>query len=574
MSVLDLSGSGTLTLSSPVITGGVLNLGGVGILGLTAPAHGKRRRTIAVDMNGNPIGELGDVATHGDIIYELGAVDDWSFTFPAEHATRAELVLGAEFREWQLYRGKQLLAWGPQTSYGQEGPSGLMRVRGSDPRWYLDRRFIGKVDRQNHIVNGSFEDGLTGWSIPVYSVIEPQANLTGLNVLWSISTTQHVSGAQSLRMEWPNTTNPQYGFMTQQFFVWDVDPDENPNGDDWTFAVRFKIDDAAFVGPPFNNIGATILRASTTETTTVTRPGGIPEIYPRVIESRFIFIDETTARGKWVTATVELTQPVTGDPEFVLIELWSPNGVIYWDKIVLAREETLSFYGTDEAQIVQGIAEHLQDPAFDKSDVNLSYDCPNTGVLLDRVYSFAMHPPGWRSMTELMTLDTGLDIGIRFTSVDRILTTRFPEMGTYDPNSPIKREQLSHWTWTFDGEAAANANMQLGEGFGVTREEGFALDLAAFDGLVLERIEQAPLETPIDSLDARASERVAITLNPELLVVTTVPDSSHCGTLFLGDTRDVSIVDGGLIINARYRVVRLTWHENDALTLVLNRRVT
>src|SRR3546814_18913545 len=63
-----------------------------------------------------------------------------------------------------------------------------------------------------------------------------------------------------------------------------------------------------------------------------------------------------------------------------------PDGAVYWDRVSLTLEESTKFYGVDQALVAKGLVEHLQDPAFDKSDVRIGTDCPLTGVLRARVY--------------------------------------------------------------------------------------------------------------------------------------------------------------------------------------------
>ncbi len=537
---------------------------------------GVRRRLVVVDIHGQPFGEL-ENATVGAISYKLGEPEEFSFVLPVADP-KAHLLFDEKFREVQVWRGDQLLAWGPTVRPSADKANLGVSVKGV--LWYLTRRNIGKASRTNYVPNGDFEAGTAGWRIGALSPFEPLANRGPELFTVSTPTDRALTGTRSLRLEQLDAATPKYGIQASTFLVWSVDPSANPEGDTWSLVARCFIPSADWLGPPPDGVGIRLDRFSTT-TTIQTQPegGGPVEFLPAPIESAEAKIDDNTPRDVWVKLEATLHAPVTGQPEFVQVTLGCPvGGVIYWDRAALTLDEGLRFYGVDQATIAAEVIEHLQDPAYGKSDLNLSTEMPPTGVLRDRVYLHHEHQSGADVLGEFATLDNGFDLSVAYTSDTRTIRTHHPRRGVHRPGFALELgRNVADFAYTLDGENAASSVIVLGTGDGSDREEASASNPSTYsEGLILETVFSAPPETPIDSLDNVAAEALNVASGPELLSVTTTPvqpgQRDPVGVLWPGDTVPVSIRAGALDVVDTYRVVEVTINPDDTLDLTLNRR--
>lgn len=158
---LELPASGTFAgVAAKAVVWPELRLDARGALVATVRPRGKQRRTVVVDAEGNPYGEL-ENARHGAITWELNAWEEASFALGLADP-KSHLVLEERIREVQLWRGDQLLVFGPMVRPAADLRDLGVTVKG--PAWHLSRRHIGRANRGNRLTNGSFEDGLSGWS--------------------------------------------------------------------------------------------------------------------------------------------------------------------------------------------------------------------------------------------------------------------------------------------------------------------------------------------------------------------------------------------------------------------------
>lgn len=546
-----------------------------GTLALTMVPRGKKKRAVVVDAFGTPYGEL-ENAKIGAITFELNdAGEEFSAVIPIDDP-KAELVLSEWMRELQVWRGDQLLAWGPMMRPAADKKWLAITARGA--AWHLTRRHIGKAERTNYVENGDFEDGLAHWSF-ISSIYQRTYDLPGAQPtppIHSIEKFPTVTGKRSLKME--NYVAGTDSFAAQ-FFDWTVDENLSPDGDRWTLKGYVYVE--RFDAPATEGgRGLYLERFSTTEPHPDPLVLAIDPNAKKSIEHVFVPIDEETPVGVWHRMEIGLeTPPKAGEPETVNVRLYAPDGVCYWDAVTLTLEERLAFFGKDQtSEIAAGIVAHLQSAAYDKSDANISTDCTPSGILRDRVYVHSEHPNGFDALDEFTELSNGFDFAVRYTPTERIFTTYSPERGTHRPKYALELgKNLADFAWSLDGEAASSAIVVLGQGDGSDREEGFAIDPTAFaGGLTLEQVFAAPPETPIDSLDNLAAERLTLSREPEVLALKTLPPKpgqpDPIGVLWPGDTIPVRIRRGAFLLEAIYRIARLTITPDDTLELVVNRR--
>lgn len=576
-----LSGAGDVT--SPAATLELLSTG-ASLAGtvdtlFTRIPESRRRRVVICGTNGVVLGEL-ENAVLGSITYTLNQPEEWSFTL-LQNDPKTALVLNQEFHECQVYRGDQILAWGPMVRPAMDKRYLAVGCRGA--LWHLTRRYIGKANRTNYVNNGSFEDGLAGWTMRTNEVANfydwPGAQATPpINSVVDYPT---VIGKYALRLE-----NYVEGAdaSAQQQFTWTVDVDTSPNGDVWTlrgYAFVESYTAAATEG----GRGLYIERFSTTQLNPdpyvqAVLPGSLLSI-----QHQFVSMDEDTALNRWERHEIGLEiPPKAGEPEIVDIRLYAPVGVVYWDAVGLTLIERLAFYSKDQTSVIaKGIVEHLQDPAYGKTDINIATNTPPSGVLRTREYVHSEHPNGFGALEEFTTLDNGFDFDITYTPTVRTFNTYYPRKGNYKAACLLELgvtdgyTNIAEFTWSFDGEAAANSIVVLGTGDGSDREEGSAVEGSAYsNGQVLEEVFVSPPETTIDALDNMAAERLAASLLPQSLEIqTTPPQPGHfdlVGQIWPGDTVPVLISHNNFSASGIWRVVRVVINPDDTLDITLNKR--
>lgn len=541
---------------------------------LTLPPVGTDRIARVTDLYGASVLEY-ENAKPGPITQELNRPDVWSFDLPPTDP-KLSAMTEEYVREVQLWRGDRLLTWGPAVR--PQISKKEAKVSGKDAMWHLMRRHVGKANRTNYVVNGDFENGLSYWDIGVLSAIEPDSGYSASHRSAQIKTNRQMTGRRSLYLEQLSSTQPKYGFEATQLIFWDVDP-ANLDGDQWTLVAYAWIDSAKWRNALPGRQGLTLQRSSTVETIDIqAEGGGTTRTFPVSIEENTASIDESTPQDTWVRLEVPMRQPITDDPEIVRFRLACPNGAVYWDRVSLTLDEATRYYETDQTTIIADLVDHLQDPAYDKSDANIAAECPATGIKRDRIYYHSEHPNGFRSIEEFTMLDDGVDISMRYTPTTRTLVTHYPKKGRYLPQYAMELGgNISDFAWTLDGETAASSVIVLGSGNGSDREEASAIDATNFaGGLTLEEVFVAPPDTKIEALENIAAERLHTTSAPYVIAVKTIPfhggRADPIGILQTGDTIPVVINFGALAISDVYRITRLTINPDDTLELVLNLR--
>ena len=120
--------------------------------------RGDARRTVVVELDGTQLGEL-ETAQQGAVTWALNEWETASITLGIDDP-KGHLILDEKFREVQLWRGEELLVFGPITGTSADMDSLSADVSG--PLWHFSRRYVGRAERLNRISNGDFERGLSG----------------------------------------------------------------------------------------------------------------------------------------------------------------------------------------------------------------------------------------------------------------------------------------------------------------------------------------------------------------------------------------------------------------------------
>lgn len=539
-------------------------------------------RLVVTDLAGNRYAEL-VAAQMGQPSWELNGPGGFDFRI-GQDTPGLESIIPIE-REVQVWKGDTLLWVGPVVRPLANAQEAAFQAATAE--WYFSRRNFGKADRTNYVPFGDFEEGFVGgWSIGFSSPAEPAAGRSSTHWTGVISNERAVTGEHSLRLEQLASGQPKYGMSAGQSFLWEVDPDlVGEEGDVWSLVAYAYIPSVDWRGPNLPRYGLALSRFSTTETVMIApEDGSGPAIeYPAPIEGVVASLDEYTPQDRWVRFQVSMAQEPTGEPEFVFVTLYAPDGAIFWDRVSLTLEEATRFEQTDQALIAAGIVEHLQDPAYGKSDLGIGTHTPLTGVLRDRTYLHQEHGRGIDALQEFPQLDDGLDWSVEVTPTEKTFTTHYPRKGRDLSRSLVLEygRNIEDFTWGWDGEAAASSVIMLGTGDGSSREEGFAEDPALYGGITLEDVSVAPevdVYSQIETLDNRAAERLRTVRNPTILEVkaSEIVDFEGrrvrlLGTIGTGDLVGVRIHRGVVQIEAVYRIVRIALDTvSEVLTLTLN----
>jgi Big-like domain-containing protein len=503
---------------------------------------------VAVDRNGGNAQVLNDAETNGPIRWELNQPGSFSFSVPVA-STDAQQIAPLT-RELQIWRRKRLIWWGViiRTSV-----TDLTRyeVQCMGLLWYFSKRFFGRAARENWLQNGSFDEGnLRGWDpvgVTAQAVTEWGARP---GVTYQANLDQQGSGDDT--------------FITQSVLL--------PRGKVWTLSAWYHIRlDTTWVGPAYDGRGLFVERL-------------VPDL-SGVDEIKFDVIEDETVRGVFHRSVLQFTSPPDRETLY-RVRLYAtrhtnptpdaprPPGGIIWDHVQLVAMESSSWPYADIATILAGIISHAQDPAFQKSNLNITAATAPTGVILDRTYQHADHRNIGDALQEFA--DQGLcDFDITYDAGGRTRAFRSyaPRKGSLRGDLTLELGGLIKRVGTIDsdGSAVATNVVIMGEGNGPDREEAGAYDTSGTDGLVLESFEAAQAGTHHDLLPLIASERLmrrrAVVEIPQLTLDVAVLDAG----VTTGDVLPVLIQLPNYSIDDSYRIVAMELNpESDELVATFN----
>lgn len=472
---------------------------------------------------GYDFGDLDDV-TVKSVTWELNGPGSLELSVPAATPSASLLVPG---REVQYHHDGEVIWCGPLVRRQASMTTVEWQCRGL--LWYFSRRYMGKADRVNHILNGGFEDGEANWAFT--------------SVTHSIDTSIKIEGEQSLRLT--GTGADQYAEQ-----VYTHTAQYHPDGDFLTLAGWAYIDSSGYT--PAGGAAALYLEHRNSN-------GDILETQAEVVEDT----------DRWVRVETGTGGAHEGDT--VVVRLYAPDGTAHWDLVTLTLMESLVL-DDDIADVAGDIVRYAQDQlsfTHGKSNLRVGTYTPTAGAHVTRVYQFAEHRNILDAIGEL--------VGQGHFDIDIVPATR--TFTTYTPRKGADRGDITlelgvnvaDWDASWDGEAAATSVVVTGAGDGPDREEGVATDSAFLDGLTLESMESASDGATPGELDNQAAELLAAAHRPEVLEVTTTPGAGLLGDLQVGDRAPVAITWGTITIGGTWRVVTMTWDPlADTLRLELN----
>lgn len=458
-----------------------------------------------------------------------------SFSFAVDPVDPQAALIDPLEREVHVYRDGTRIFAGPIVSAAWPAESEMMRFDCEGLLAYMGMRNIDAgADRTNHLVNPQFESSpdLTGW--------------TNVGGSASVTTSQRILGTKSAQLTAASALQDWYLYQ-------DVAVTGTGVGSLYTLVGWFKINPTGYVGEPIGSRGLTLSRRIGSDIQQSGVEGGE--------------IDGDTPRGSWQRAEVTVWVP-PNSVETLQARLYKVGGTIWWDALSLTLMESLSSAESDtdflmeQTTIAERIVALLQDPTYNKSDLDITYDTPSSGIERERHYQFAEHTNGLQALLEFTELDDGFDIEI---TPARVFKTHYPRRGT-DRSATVTLKTPRHdddtnvncllRRYSFDGHQAASGVAVLGQGDGPDREEGGAEDGAAFGGLTVELVVQPRATVAIDTLDEMATEELRKRINPRILELY-VYDATLVATLEVGDTVDVDVAHGAIIATGDWRIVKL-----------------
>jgi hypothetical protein len=622
-----------------------------------------------VDMDGNRLHTIegAAIAPASWSLAELGA---FSFVLAAGDPQAENLSLPDT--EIQLWRGGQLVDWFVIVRADTDGKTANFQCRTLD--WYFTRRVVGRVPRENLLINGGFEEGYNkGWdyfSLPRGPIAVAPLHMTSREVA--------ISGEKSLRLEassgrkesgllgdnddWYNGTsltnaakNALDGALAEfpdtPIGLWVNVYDDNQGGakdslkqtsaraeavvaylqardpihrykaTGWgeqfpiesnaTAAgrkanrrtwVSYKEEVGSHIGHKqcarqritfrnpadskrkvtltasawvfiteeqgfaYKHYGLVLERASKSKRHPDKKYREHPHgDFKKVFTRKVVPINKSTPVGKWVRMETSMKVPSDGEPYYIDVMLFPPNGVAYWDEVWLTPDEALHYSNMAQEVIMRDLIEHAQDPEMGKSDLKIGHSIPDTGYTRDRSYPFSERGNIYELLQEYNVLANGLEWRMVCTPTTRTVTAWFGEMGekrgelVLDPTTNVTTFRLD-----VDGEQiSTTVIVQYPEGEGSDREEGTAMDSSGTGGLVLEKVFEGTPGGSISSLDAQAERGLA---RYRRAIVTPIVDMDPdltdelLASVNVGDTVTAKFVSllPDIPDEAEYRITRIT----------------
>ncbi len=491
---------------------------------------------LVVDRTGLPLYELeqaSDISATRVLWGSESSVGSIEFSMPPNDPKLAALgesiLLQHELQLW--YRGL-LWQWAIPLDIPEFNRS-TCRFSCVGLPWYYHQLIFGPI-AVNYLLDPSFEDvALPNWTA---------ANCTKESVVSPV-----VLGSRAMRLRAPTASD---AFAYQRVTV-------AAGGDAPTRffpAAHYFIDETvqAWTGPAIDERGLYVERQNPSTGAVI----GEPAFYP---------IPNSAARS--VPQRIEVSDGIevpTAATERLEVRLYDPQGAIVWDASSLTVEESVgsNIRGDDASVILGRMNAYAQDAARGKFNLNIGFSSPIIGRTLRRFYQFKDVPNIGSSLNQYVA-EGICDLAVRWAADGRSRWLEaFPgKRGTYRPEYGIDLtlDSLNDFSWSVAGRRTRTVKHSLGQGEGSDRETATARDTAFLGGLVLEDVESAPQETPIDGLAALAATDLA-RLKRLVRVPSVSVDARDYLGLTEGDTIPVRASFGIAQVNEAQRVQQLTLH--------------
>lgn len=387
-------------------------------------------------------------------------------------------------REIQIFRDGRCVWWGIPVQ--GEADLGHVVFTCVGLLWWLARLYFGPVVNNYLDPNADFENLLHGWTaVGVTASTSTYWSAKGNYSAWLVQAT---AGTDTyLRRRWTTTTGSDPVFFALKALL--------------------HIPPTGWVGPALDQRGLYMEVQSS--------PGG-----PLVPGTTGVFepITNSTERGadKPIRLETGIFVPATITAT-VEVRLYAPGCTegVYWDATAMTTEESVGsdLNGDFASVIVQRILAYAESKAPMGWDVVVE---PGTTPVLRRHHQFFDNGPIFEGLMEYVRMGA-LEFDITWDPYGSNRTFRvWPyRRGEEKPTVlTIEAGVGSRMTWGVDCADVVTAPRWIGQGTDSRKEVGRAVDLSVV-GRLLESVESAPPESPIDSLDARAQQTLAERRRPQ-----------------------------------------------------------
>lgn len=395
---------------------------------------------------------------------------------------------------------------------------------------YFHRRFFGRADRLNYVLNGGFEVDLSNWSTFGSGVVAVQDPTVAAEGAGSAKLTGTANFTGGIEQTLPTITH----FYTPGL------------GLNLNFEVQ--IDPAAVV-----TFGQFLGEGTIIGEVVMNWPGGT---YSQPIH----LTSAVGGVGNFgrVTSAVALAAAIPYD---ITVRLYGVQGVVWWDsgQVFFQDSTTVAYPGADQSVLFQTVIAYAQQAGSGKSDLGVVSDAPATGVNLLMGYDHARHENIGDQVEAMTKRLNGFDFECDHAA--RTIRLRYPERGTLKRQAKLALDHtVSGGRIRADGSTVETSHIVLKEPF--LSEEGGAVDTSAYNGLILEGVDRSPVSMPLRQLDFLAQERLRQRAGPAITATLTLHNGAGdlAALVDPGDTVPVDIAKGIVQVDDVWRVVDITEH--------------
>lgn len=479
-----------------------------------------RSGTVLATFDANVGGDARQKVTVNRVVWALNEPGSATISISVFHPAAVEIE-GLK-REVQIWRNGSLIFWGVPVQYEISG--GVITWTCPGLLYYFTRLFFGPITG-NYLTNGRFASNLTGWTA---------AGCTATH-----STAVRLRGPGTARLEAGSSGD---NFLWQSF---NVDTGTDPAGAGLGIVVAALFYPASKTSWAFEERGLYVQAGNTIH--------GADGVWEPITMNHPV--------GAVQRAEVATTLLNGFGVQTVTVRLYAPVGAIHWGAVTATSPESLgNSPGApgDLAVVLQQIIAYAQNTTT-KSNLNIGYSIPNTGVVEHVAYQFTETPEIFAALQTYPARGI-CDFDIVCTSTTRTFTTYAPKKGTLKSANALTVpgpgvHQLSH---RMDGNQTATSVVRRGEGSGSDREFGLAVDASGLDGLILQSIGDAPPEIGIDGLDSYAATDLAKLKGLVTMPGAKVAAEGWVGVVSPGDTVPFTIDWGVVQETVDRRVVGLS----------------
>lgn len=523
-------------------------------------------RFTVVDQEGATLFQIPKVA-NARLVEQLNAPERVTFEVGADTIAGRLISAKEVLPDWevQVWRGRELLAWGPIVDAVTGDDAVRVTVLGSFE--HLNRTTVGRPGRRNLLGDAGFPNGIGQWGVirstglanwddpaGYWSIVGDQSAVGGpplpprvtamLKVTNPLDADDVVSIWQDLTLTAPADRNLEY---VARALFWVPSQPSIRNSQDLAVAV--------------SNLEPGYTAPLGWYTSIITDNYGEPMF--GVARHGDVTV------GRWYERGVKCYVPA-GRTVVVHVAVQTPPGVGYVCLPSLIADESLDFYGVDVVDVVEGLLDHAQDSAtWGHTDRNIDFYGPATPKTISRSYLHDQHPSVGRMITELTSDGLG-DWSMLYGPTTRTLVWSWPRRGGYRPKANIVwsdgggnvagLEPSNRWSGGSDVLILQSPDLS-----GFERAEA----VARAGAIRWEEVQVAPPETPNADLGSVAVEAAKRAANPRAVTTVHYPGTIWTtGYVGCGDTVNIRNTARGADLDSRWRALRRTISIDDDVATI------